>query len=664
MEFKLHSDYQLTGDQPQAVDALCAGLAAGQAHQTLLGVTGSGKTFTMANVIARTQRPALIIAHNKTLAAQLYGEFKEFFPENAVEYFVSYYDYYQPEAYIARSDTYIAKDASINDEIEKLRHSATAALLERRDVIVVASVSAIYGLGSPEFYQNLTISMRTGQNIGRDTLLRRLVDIQYTRNDLDLHRGTFRAKGDVVEIFPAGYNDVAVRVEFFGDEVETISEVNTVTGEVLHRLPHISIYPNSHYVTGDATMERALREIRQELAERLAVLKADNRLLEAQRLEQRTNFDLEMLEEIGHCQGIENYSRHMDGRAPGEPPYTLLYYFPQDFILLVDESHVTLPQVRGMYEGDRSRKQSLVEYGFRLPSATDNRPLRFAEFEERIRQAIYVSATPGDYELEHSPQVVEQVLRPTGLVDPVIELHPIDKQIDHLLGEIRKVTTAGGRVLITTLTKRMAEDLTDFLAEADVKVRYLHSDVKTLERMAIVRDLRLGNFDVLVGINLLREGLDIPEVELVAILDGDKEGFLRSHRSLIQTIGRAARNVNGRVIIYADQMTDSMQAAITETQRRRDIQLAYNQEHGIIPQTIKKEVRDLISAILPDTAEAEHAAGGDKNAYSKLNRKQREKVIRNLEKEMREAARRLEFEKAAEARDLIMELKAMSNYTL
>ncbi len=474
MEFKLHSDYQLTGDQPQAVDALCAGLAAGQAHQTLLGVTGSGKTFTMANVIARTQRPALIIAHNKTLAAQLYGEFKEFFPENAVEYFVSYYDYYQPEAYIARSDTYIAKDASINDEIEKLRHSATAALLERRDVIVVASVSAIYGLGSPEFYQNLTISMRTGQNIGRDTLLRRLVDIQYTRNDLDLHRGTFRAKGDVVEIFPAGYNDVAVRVEFFGDEVETISEVNTVTGEVLHRLPHISIYPNSHYVTGDATMERALREIRQELADRLAVLKADNRLLEAQRLEQRTNFDLEMLEEIGHCQGIENYSRHMDGRAPGEPPYTLLDYFPQDFILLVDESHVTLPQVRGMYEGDRSRKQSLVEYGFRLPSATDNRPLRFAEFEERIRQAIYVSATPGDYELEHSPQVVEQVLRPTGLVDPVIELHPIDKQIDHLLGEIRKVTTAGGRVLITTLTKRMAEDLTDFLAEADVKVRYLH----------------------------------------------------------------------------------------------------------------------------------------------------------------------------------------------
>ena len=660
MEFKLHSDYKLTGDQPQAVDALCAGLAAGAPHQTLLGVTGSGKTFTMANVIARSQRPALIIAHNKTLAAQLYGEFKEFFPENAVEYFVSYYDYYQPEAYIARSDTYIAKDASINDEIEKLRHSATAALLERRDVIVVASVSAIYGLGSPEFYQNMTISLRVGQNFGRDDLLRKLVDIQYTRNDMDLHRGTFRAKGDVVEIFPAGYTDVAVRLEFFGDEVETIAEVNTVTGEVLHRLPHISIYPNSHYVTGDATMERALHDIREELKERLAVLKADNRLLEAQRLEQRTNFDLEMLEEIGHCQGIENYSRHMDGRQSGEPPYTLLDYFPKDFVLLVDESHVTLPQVRGMYEGDRSRKQSLVEYGFRLPSAIDNRPLRFAEFEERVHQAIYVSATPGDYELAHSPEVVEQVLRPTGLVDPQIEMHPLDKQIDHLLGEIHKTIKAEGRVLITTLTKRMAEDLTDYLNEAGVKVRYLHSDVKTLERMAIVRDLRLGNFDVLVGINLLREGLDIPEVQLVAILDGDKEGFLRSHRSLIQTIGRAARNVNGRVIIYADNMTDSLQAALSETQRRRDIQLAYNQEHGIIPQTIKKEVRDLISAILPETAAEDLTA--DKKGYAKLTRREREKVIRNLEKEMREAARRLEFEKAAEARDLIMELKAMSNY--
>lgn len=652
-EFKLHSSYQLTGDQPQAVEALCKGLAAGEAHQTLLGVTGSGKTFTMANVIARSGRPTLVIAHNKTLAAQLYGEFKEFFPENAVEYFVSYYDYYQPEAYIARSDTYIAKDSSINDEIEKLRHSATAALLERRDVIVVASVSAIYGLGSPDFYRSMTISLRAGQQLERDALLRRLIDIQYTRNDIDLSRGTFRAKGDVVEIFPSGYNDIAVRVEFFGDEVDSIAEVNTVTGEVLHRLPYVSIFPASHYVIGDASMERALSGIRQELSERLAELKAANKLLEAQRLEQRTNFDLEMLQEIGHCQGVENYSRHMDGRAPGEPPYTLLDYFPEDFILMVDESHVTLPQVRGMYEGDRSRKQSLVEYGFRLPSALDNRPLRFGEFEERIHQAIYVSATPGDYELEHSPGVVEQVLRPTGLVDPEISLHPIDKQIDHLLGEIHKVTGEGGRVLITTLTKRMAEDLTDYLTEAGVKVRYLHSDVKTLERMAIVRDLRLGNFDVLVGINLLREGLDIPEVELVAILDGDKEGFLRSHRSLIQTIGRAARNVKGRVIIYADNMTDSMRLAIEETARRREIQLAYNREHGIIPQTIQKDVRDLISAILPETADKE-----DKRNYAKLNKREREKLLRNMEKEMREAAHRLEFERAAEIRDLIMEIKA------
>ncbi len=659
MEFKLHSNYKLTGDQPQAVEKLVQGLAAGEPHQTLLGVTGSGKTFTMANVIAQSGRPALVIAHNKTLAAQLYGEFKEFFPENAVEYFVSYYDYYQPEAYIARSDTYIAKDAAINDEIEKLRHSATAALLERRDVIVVASVSAIYGLGSPHFYKEMMISLRVGQELERDALLRRLIDNQYTRNDMDLHRGTFRAKGDVVEIFPSGYSDVAVRVEFFGDEVEAISEVNTVTGEVVHRLPYTSIFPASHYVMGDNTMERALAQIKDELNERLRELNAAGKLLEAQRLEQRTRFDLEMLEQIGHCQGVENYSRHMDGREEGEPPYTLLDYFPEDFILLVDESHVTLPQVRGMYEGDRSRKQSLVEYGFRLPSALDNRPLRFAEFEERIKQAIYVSATPGDYELEHSPQVVEQVLRPTGLVDPVIELHPITNQIDHLLEEIRKVTAEGGRVLVTTLTKRMAEDLTDYLTEAGVRVRYLHSDIKTLERMAIVRDLRLGEFDVLVGINLLREGLDIPEVALVAILDGDKEGFLRSHRSLIQTIGRAARNENGRVVIYADNMTDSLQAAIDETDRRRAIQLAYNKEHGIVPHTVKKDVRDLISAILPETD-----AKQEQKNFAKLGRKEREKMIRNLEKEMREAARRLEFEKAAEARDLIMELKSMGRYAL
>lgn len=653
--FKLHSNYKLTGDQPQAVDALVAGINAGAPHQTLLGVTGSGKTFTMANVIERAGRPALVIAHNKTLAAQLYGEFKEFFPENAVEYFVSYYDYYQPEAYIARSDTYIAKDAAINDEIEKLRHSATAALLERRDVIVVASVSAIYGLGSPTFYQEMMISLRVGQQMERDHLLRRLIDDQYTRNDVDLHRGTFRAKGDVVEIFPSGYSDVLVRVEFFGDEIEAISEVNNVTGEVVHRLPYTSIFPASHYVMGDNTMERAIADIRVELDERLTELNAQNKLLEAQRLEQRTRFDLEMLEAIGHCQGVENYSRHMDGRQPGEAPYTLLDYFPDDFILFVDESHVTLPQVRGMYSGDRARKESLVEYGFRLPSAIDNRPLRFEEFEERIHQAVYVSATPGDYELEHSPQVVEQVLRPTGLLDPLIEVHPIEHQIDHLLNEITKTTAAGGRVLVTTLTKRMAEDLTDYLNEAGVKVRYLHSDVKTLERMAIVRDLRLGEFDVLVGINLLREGLDIPEVSLVAILDADKEGFLRSHRSLIQTIGRAARNENGRVILYADNMTDSMQTAIDETERRRAIQTAYNTEHNITPHTVKKDVRDLISAILPD-----EEATAKPEKFAKMSKRERDKVIRQLEKEMREAARRLEFEKAAEARDLIMELKSQT----
>ncbi len=653
--FKLHSNYKLTGDQPQAVDALVAGINAGAPHQTLLGVTGSGKTFTMANVIERAGRPALVIAHNKTLAAQLYGEFKEFFPENAVEYFVSYYDYYQPEAYIARSDTYIAKDAAINDEIEKLRHSATAALLERRDVIVVASVSAIYGLGSPTFYQEMMISLRVGQQMERDHLLRRLIDDQYTRNDVDLHRGTFRAKGDVVEIFPSGYSDVLVRVEFFGDEIEAISEVNNVTGEVVHRLPYTSIFPASHYVMGDNTMERAIADIRVELDERLTELNAQNKLLEAQRLEQRTRFDLEMLEAIGHCQGVENYSRYMDGRQPGEAPYTLLDYFPDDFILFVDESHVTLPQVRGMYSGDRARKESLVEYGFRLPSAIDNRPLRFEEFEERIHQAVYVSATPGDYELEHSPQVVEQVLRPTGLLDPLIEIHPIEHQIDHLLNEITKTTAAGGRVLVTTLTKRMAEDLTDYLNEAGVKVRYLHSDVKTLERMAIVRDLRLGEFDVLVGINLLREGLDIPEVSLVAILDADKEGFLRSHRSLIQTIGRAARNENGRVILYADNMTDSMQTAIDETERRRAIQTAYNTEHNITPHTVKKDVRDLISAILPD-----EEATAKPEKFAKMSKRERDKVIRQLEKEMREAARRLEFEKAAEARDLIMELKSQT----
>jgi excinuclease ABC subunit B len=652
--FKLKTDYQLTGDQPQAVKTLVDGLKQGAHHQTLLGVTGSGKTFTMANVIAQADRPTLIIAHNKTLAAQLYGEFKEFFPENAVEYFVSYYDYYQPEAYIPQSDTYIAKDSAINDEIDKLRHSATDSLLQRRDVIIVASVSAIYGLGSPDDYQNLMVFLRVGQNIDRDELLRRLIDIQYTRNEMDFKRGTFRAKGDVVEVFPSGYSEKAIRIEFFGDEIESLSEINTLTGEVLQKTKYVSIFPASHYVTEEAKRKNALTAIRAELAERLAELKAQNKLLEAQRLEERTNFDLEMIEEIGYCSGIENYSRHLAGRAAGEAPYTLLDYFPDDFILMVDESHVTLPQVRGMYEGDRSRKNSLVEYGFRLPSALDNRPLKFAEFEARVKQAIYVSATPGDYEIEHSTIRAEQVIRPTGLVDPTIEIQPIKNQIDHLLSEIKKTTAAGFRTLVTTLTKRMAEDLTEYLKEAGVRVRYLHSDVKTLERMAIVRDLRLGEFDVLVGINLLREGLDLPEVALVAILDGDKEGFLRSHRSLIQTIGRAARNAEGRVVIYADVMTDSLKAAITETERRRQIQIAYNQAHNIVPKTIIKEVRDIVSAVLPDS--------GDKLTKGRkpheMTRKEREKAIRSLEREMRQAAAKLEFEQAAELRDLIMELKA------
>jgi len=652
--FQLKSDYQLTGDQPQAVKTLVEGIKKGEHHQTLLGVTGSGKTFTMANVIEQVEKPTLIIAHNKTLAAQLYGEFKEFFPDNAVEYFVSYYDYYQPEAYIPHSDTYIAKDSAINDEIDKLRHSATDSLLSRRDVIIVASVSAIYGLGSPDDYQNLMVFLRVGQTIERDELLRKLIDIQYTRNEIDFKRGTFRAKGDVVEVFPSGYSEKAIRIEFFGDDIESLCEINTLTGEVLQKTKYVSIFPASHYVTEAETRRKALDKIREELAERLEELRSQNKLLEAQRLEERTNFDLEMIEEIGYCSGIENYSRHLAGRAAGEAPYTLLDYFPDDFLLMVDESHVTLPQVRGMYEGDRSRKTSLVEYGFRLPSALDNRPLRFPEFEERVHQAVYVSATPGDYEGEHSTVYAEQVIRPTGLVDPVIEIQPIKNQVDDLLAQIRKTTEAGHRVLVTTLTKRMAEDLTDYLKEAGVKVRYLHSDVKTLERMAIVRDLRLGEFDVLVGINLLREGLDIPEVALVAILDGDKEGFLRSHRSLIQTIGRAARNAEGRVVIYADVMTDSLKAAIAETERRREIQLAYNAEHGIVPKTIIKEVRDLVSAVMPESA-GKAKLGGRKP--HEMTKKEREKAIRELERRMRQAAAKLEFEEAAELRDLIMELR-------
>ncbi len=650
--FKLVSDYQLTGDQPQAVEALVAGVNNGEKHQTLLGVTGSGKTFTMANVIARVEKPTLVIAHNKTLAAQLYGEFKEFFPNNAVEYFVSYYDYYQPEAYIAHSDTYIAKDASINDEIEKLRHSATDSLLQRRDVIVVASVSAIYGLGSPEDYENMMVFLRVGQTIDRDDLLRRLIDIQYTRNEIDFKRGTFRAKGDVVDIYPSAYTDKGIRVEFFGDEIESISELDTLTGEILTRTKYANIFPASHYVTEDAKRRKAIADIRLELAERLEELRGQNKLLEAQRLEERTNFDLEMMEEIGYCSGVENYSRHLAGRAPGEAPYTLMDYFPKDYLLMVDESHVTLPQIRGMYEGDRSRKTSLVEYGFRLPSALDNRPLTFGEFEERVNQAVYVSATPGDYEQRHSARVVEQIIRPTGLLDPTIELQPIAHQVDHLLGAIHRAVEQGNRVLVTTLTKRMAEDLTDYLKEAGVKVRYLHSDVKTLERMAIVRDLRLGEFDVLVGINLLREGLDLPEVSLVAILDADKEGFLRSHRSLIQTIGRAARNAEGHVILYADRITDSMEAAMRETERRRELQIRYNQEHDIVPRTVRKEIRDVVSAILPQKEEDKVKKG------LKLTKKEKDKITRRLEKAMREAAHRLDFEEAARLRDTIMEIRA------
>ena len=666
--FKLHSDYAPTGDQPQAIDELVRGVEQGLRDQVLLGVTGSGKTFTMANVIARLNRPTLVIAHNKTLAAQLFGEFKEFFPENAVEYFVSYYDYYQPEAYIASSDTYIAKDSSINDEIEKLRHSATASLLTRRDVLIVSSVSAIYGLGDPSDYLDLSMVLYRGMNVERETILRRLVDMQYTRNELDFHRGTFRVHGDVVEVFPAGNTDTAMRIELFGDEVERLSEINTLTGEVRDDLQKLAVFPASHYVTKEEKLQRAIGDIREELALELARFREQGKLLEAQRLEQRTNFDLEMLEALGHCSGIENYSRHLTGRREGEPPYTLLDYFPDDFLVMIDESHVTVPQVRGMYEGDRSRKEELVKYGFRLPSAKDNRPLRFNEFEERVHRVVYVSATPGPYEEQRKQALIEQVVRPTGLLDPQIEVRPIKGQIDDLLEEIRQRSAKNQRVLVTTLTKRMAEDLTRYLSEAGVKVQYLHSDVKTLERMAIIRDLRLGVFDVLVGINLLREGLDLPEVTLVAILDADKEGFLRSERSLIQTIGRAARNSEGRVIMYADHITDSMQAAISETERRRAKQQAYNQAHGIVPKTIVKDVKDIISSVLPQQAEKfQNTYGGHKDGAfgvrksvdpSNLRKGEREKLLRSLEKEMKEAARRLEFEEAAQLRDAIMEIRS------
>ena len=666
--FKLHSDYAPTGDQPQAIEELVRGVEQGLWDQVLLGVTGSGKTFTMANVVARLNRPTLVIAHNKTLAAQLFGEFKEFFPENAVEYFVSYYDYYQPEAYIASSDTYIAKDSSINDEIEKLRHSATASLLTRRDVLIVSSVSAIYGLGDPADYLDLSMVLYLGMTVERETILRRLVDMQYVRNEMDFHRGTFRVHGDVIEVFPAGNTDTAMRIELFGDEVDRLSEINTLTGEVRDDLQKLSVFPASHYVTKEEKLQRAIGDIREELACELVRFREQGKLLEAQRLEQRTNFDLEMLEALGHCSGIENYSRHLTGRKEGEPPYTLLDYFPDDFLVMIDESHVTVPQIRGMYEGDRSRKEELVKYGFRLPSAKDNRPLRFNEFEDRVHRVVYVSATPGPYETQRRQALVEQVVRPTGLLDPEIEVRPIKGQIDDLLHEIRQRSEKNQRVLVTTLTKRMAEDLTRYLAEAGVKVQYLHSDVKTLERMAIVRDLRLGVFDVLVGINLLREGLDLPEVTLVAILDADKEGFLRSERSLIQTIGRAARNSEGRVIMYADHITDSMQAAISETDRRRAKQQAYNLEHGIVPKTIVKDVKDIISSVLPQQAERfQKTYGGHKDGAfgvrkeldaSKLRKGEREKLLRSLEKEMKEAARRLEFEEAAQLRDAIMEIRS------
>ena len=656
--FRLVSPYQPTGDQPQAIDKLCDGVQRGLRHQVLLGVTGSGKTYTMANVIARLNRPTLVIAHNKTLAAQLCGEFKEFFPDNAVEYFVSYYDYYQPEAYIASSDTYIAKDASINDEIEKLRHSATASLLTRRDTLIVSSVSSIYGLGDPADYLDLSLVLHLGDEQPREAILRQMVNMQYSRNEMDFHRGTFRVHGDVIEVFPAGSGDKALRIELFGDEVERLSEIDTLTGEVKDNLTRLALFPANHYVTKAEKMQAALASIREELAEQLTILRRENKLLEAQRLEQRTNLDLEMMEEIGHCSGIENYSRHLTGRKEGEPPYTLLDYFPDDYLVMIDESHVTVPQIRGMYEGDRSRKEELVKYGFRLPSAKDNRPLRFPEFEERTHQLIYVSATPGPYEMDRQQQVVEQLIRPTGLLDPEVEVRPIKGQIDDLQEEIRQRVAKNQRVLVTTLTKRMAEDLTKYLDEAGVKVRYLHSDVKTLERMAIIRDLRLGVFDVLVGINLLREGIDLPEVTLVVILDADKEGFLRSDRSLIQTIGRAARNAEGRVIMYADHMTDSMQAAISETKRRRDKQQAYNQAHGITPQTIVKEVKDVLAAVLPGTtAEKAGPLSGTKDP-AKMKRAEREKLIRSLEKEMKDAAHRLEFEEAAQIRDAIMELRA------
>ncbi|MGE5630448.1 MAG: excinuclease ABC subunit UvrB [Caulobacteraceae bacterium] len=653
-QFKIVSDYKPTGDQPEAIDMLAKGVQRGDRYQTLLGVTGSGKTFTMANVIERVQRPTLVLAHNKTLAAQLCSEFKEFFPHNSVEYFVSYYDYYQPEAYVAHSDTYIEKEADINDEIDKLRHSATAALLERRDVIIVASVSCIYGLGDPEDYKSLVLSLRKGMVKDRDEVLRKLIDIQYDRNDINFVRGTFRVRGDIVDIFPAASSDKAIRVEYFGDEIERILEIDSLTGNIIGERQHVYIYPASHFATTQAKLEKAIESIETELEHRVKELKEQDKLLEAQRLLQRTNYDIEMMKEVGYCSGIENYSRHISGRAPGSAPFTLLDFFPEDYLLIVDESHVTIPQVRGMYFGDRSRKESLVEYGFRLPSAFDNRPLNFEEFEERLNQVIYVSATPAQYELERSSQVAEQIIRPTGLVDPEIEVKPVKGQIDHLIGEVRERVEKQQRVLVTTLTKKMAEDLTAYMKDMDIRVRYLHSDIDTMERMKIIRSLRLGEFDVLVGINLLREGLDLPEVSLVAILDADKEGFLRSETSLIQTIGRAARNVEGKVIMYADTLTNSMQRAISETNRRRKIQMDYNEKYGIEPQTIRKAIHDIIEAT---TAAEESAKYGVKRDIDKMRKEDIVRLISVLEEEMKDCARAMQYERAAELRDKIIELR-------
>ncbi len=652
-EFKLQAPYKPTGDQPQAIAELVKGFKEGNQFQTLLGVTGSGKTFTMANVIQELQKPTLVIAHNKTLAAQLYGEFKEMFPENAVEYFVSYYDYYQPEAYVPSSDTYIAKDSSINDEIDKLRHSATAALSERRDVIIVASVSCIYGLGSPIDYQEMVISLRPGMKRDRDEVIRKLIDIQYDRNEMDFHRGTFRARGDVLEIFPAGSGEEAVRVEFFGDEVERITEVDVLTGEIKRELNHIAIFPASHYVVSKENMERAIKAIEEELEEQIRYFKREDKLLEAQRVSERTNFDIEMMRETGFCSGIENYSRHLTGLAPGQPPHTLIDYFPDDFILMIDESHMTVPQVGGMYHGDQSRKRTLVEYGFRLPSALDNRPLSFEEFESKLNQVLFVSATPGPYEERNELLRTEQVIRPTGLLDPEIDVRPVEGQIDDLIGEVNRETAKKNKILVTTLTKRMAEDLTDYMRELVIRVKYLHSDIDTLERAEIVRDMRLDVFDVLVGINLLREGLDIPEISLVVILDADKEGFLRSTTSLIQTVGRAARNAEGHVIMYADMITDSMRQAIDETKRRREIQMRYNEEHGITPQSIHKAVRDLISISKKAAAEELRL---EKDPES-MSREELEKLISAVTKQMKKAAAELNFEAAAELRDKMTELK-------